>query len=148
MRARSLSQDKRRGWVARNTTHSTVHSCPVSSFSGRPCTLGPPFAASSTSAIRLFPILFLVARTYLQRLFPLCSFFLLSSLPNPPPPYCLSLLLLLLLSPLASPSSTPRHLLSYYFVGARGRQVYLSFYMALLFPLLAAIPAYKHRGFI
>lgn len=37
----TLSRDKRRGRVARNTTHSSVHSCPVSSFSGRPCILRP-----------------------------------------------------------------------------------------------------------
>lgn len=97
----TLSRDKRRGRVARNTTHSSVHSCPVSSFSGRPCTLRPSSlscaAASTTSAIQLsFPILPGRTGLSLQRSFPLRSFFHLSLLPvcNPLPP-------------LASPSSTP-----------------------------------------
>lgn len=38
-----LSQDKRRGWVTRNTTHSSVHSCPVSFFSGPPSTPFVPY---------------------------------------------------------------------------------------------------------
>lgn len=138
----TLSRDKRRGRVARNTTHSSVHSCPVSSFSGRPCTLRPSSlscaAASTTSAIQLsFPIL--PGRTG-----PISPAFVSSSLLLPPlAPTCLQ--------SASSPRFTivhPRRLLSYYFVGARGPQVYLSFCTALLSLLLAAIPAYKHRGFI
>lgn len=143
----TLSRDKRRGRVARNTTHSSVHSCPVSSFSGLvPAPIVPSslscVAASTVSAIQLsFPIL--AGRTGLSLrpvrfLFALSSFFLFYLIASSPPA-------------LASPSSTPG-VFCLIILSARAAGRYISpstrHSSLSLSLLLAAMPAYKHRGFI
>lgn len=139
----TLSRDKRRGRVARNTTHSSVHSCPVSSFSGRPCALRP-LSSSMCCSIHcvcntaLFPH---PRRSHgpISPTFVSSSLFPPLSLPPDRSP---------LLPPLASPSSTPG-VFCLIILSARtaGRYISPSTRHSLSL-LLAAIPAYKHRGFI
>lgn len=65
-----LSQDKRRGWVARNTTHSSMHSCPVSSFSARSLyTLSSsvPFTLCSLCVSLLLPLISPFVRCSIHR---------------------------------------------------------------------------------
>lgn len=129
----TLSRDKRRGRVARNTTHSSVHSCPVSSFSGRPCTLRLLFSLTVCLRYSSLSPSSPVARVYLSNV---RSFPPLSLLPDRSPP-----------PSLASPSSTPG-VFCLIILSTRAAGRYISPSTALLSLSLAAIPAYKHRGFI
>lgn len=111
-----------------------MHSCPVSSFSGRSLHPSNPPSVPFHAPQHLL----CVCNTgpSFQHSFPLFapSFSSRSYLIIP------SLFLLLLFSSSFSPRLAivhPRRLLSYYFVGARGQQVYLSFYTALLSSLLS-----------
>lgn len=145
-----LSQDKRRGWVARNTTHSSVHSCPVSSFSGRlPAPFVPirpfrapqhplqyssspscPIARAYLSSVRFLSSLL---RSYLRDRSSLPRFFSSSILPplrRRPPPASF----VLLFCRRARPAGISLLLSS----------ISLSF--SFFSP--CALPAYKHRGFI
>lgn len=122
-----------------------MHSCPVSSFSGRSL-LTPSSSVPFALCVPLSLSLFLVAPQHpphLQHGYPPSSFrsrlaYLtavlspssLSTRPYQSSSLSFFPLLFLLHIPLARlPVVHPRRLLSYYFVGARGWQVYLSFYM-------------------
>lgn len=110
-----LSQDKRRGWVARNTTHSSMHSCPVSSFSGRSL-LTPSSTVPFALCVPLSLSLFVVAPQHpphLQHGYPPSSFrsrlaYLTGVLSPSSLHPTLPVLLPLILPPSLSPPHSPR----------------------------------------